>query len=107
MPTVASLFEPRPHRWGLRGDPHLWWEMRTRLATTELPESADALEELIAAMFEESAGVPITHPEDVHVPKYDHGGMTGGWLVPRWWRETAIPLLRGRLEEQLGQDFQE
>lgn len=94
--SISQLFTPEPYRWGLRGDPWLWRDMRERLASVSLPATEDALAAIIAATFEQLTGHPIPHPEHIHLPRYDHGGMSGGMVMPEWWRETAIPLLRQR-----------
>ena len=35
--TLASLFEELPRQWGLRGDPHLWQEMKATLGNAAYP----------------------------------------------------------------------
>ena len=98
LPQIADLFSPPPTRWGLRGDPHMWSDMQSRFAGTRCPDSPDQLEAAITAMFEELTGFQITHPESFGIEKYRHGGMSSGMVQPKFWRETAIPLLRSRLE---------
>lgn len=94
--TVADLFAEEPPRWSLRGDPYLWREMRERFADVPLPATADALAALIQRIFEELTGEPITHPDFIFVERFAHGGMSSGRVVPQFWRETVIPLLRER-----------
>jgi hypothetical protein len=98
--SVATLFDERPVRWGLRGDPWLWWDMRERLASVALPETGDELVAMVAAKFEELTGHPVSHSELIFLEKYDHGGMSGGTVSPEFWRDTAIPLLRQRYSER-------
>jgi len=50
--TIADLFEPEPHRWGLRGDPHIWLEMRTHFEHTPIPDSVEALVSIIESAFQ-------------------------------------------------------
>lgn len=100
MPVpISALLRDEPYRWGLRGDPHLWREMRQRLEAVPCPASADALVAAIEAEFEELTGCSIDHAEPFHVEKYSHGGMSSGYVDPRFWRESAIPLLRQRHAE--------
>lgn len=99
-PAISTLFSPEPYRWGLRGDPHLWRDMRERLSVVACPATADELAAIVEAEFEALTGRPITHPEYIYLEKYSHGGMTSGMVSPEWWRDTAIPLLRQRLAEQ-------
>jgi hypothetical protein len=94
--SIAELFSPEPYWWGLRGDPWLWRDMQQRFSAVSLPATEDDLAAIIAATFEQLTGHPITHPEHIHLPQYSHGGMSSGMVMPEWWRETAIPLLRER-----------
>jgi len=95
---ISDLFSPHPPRWGFRGDPHLWNEMQARFVGVTCPESVEQLERTIEAMFEELTGFPMTHRESFQIEKYSHGGMSSGMVSPKFWRETALPLLRSRLE---------
>ena len=97
--TVASLFDKEPAQWGLRGDPHLWREMRTHFAQTPLPDSADELVTLLESTFKSLTGHPITESQAFFVEHFDHGGMSGGHIDPNFWLEKAIPLLRARYAE--------
>jgi hypothetical protein len=95
--TAGDLFRDEPVQWGLRGDPWLWREMGERLASVAAPATPEALAVLVTETFEALAGIPITHPRNVYVDRYDHGGMSGGAVCPEFWRDTAIPLLQRRL----------
>ena len=97
-PHISDLFDPVPYQWGLRGDPWVWSDMRDQFAGVECPATADELAATIEATFLRLAGIPVTHPESTYIEKYAHGGMSSGYVNPKWWRETAIPLLRSRLE---------
>lgn len=96
---LSDLFRTRPLKWGYRGDPHLWWDMRQRFASVPCPATGEELAAIVSRTFEELTGQPITHPEHFYVEKYSHGGMSSGYVAPYWWRDTAIPFLRERLEE--------
>lgn len=95
--TLAILFRDEPQRWGLRGDPYLWREMRQHFEGVECPATTEGLASLIAEAFEELTGLPISHAAHFYVEKYSHGGMSSGYVEPRFWRETAVPLLQSRL----------
>ena len=97
--TVGGLFEKEPVQWGLRGDPHLWREMREYFKEVPCPAKFWDLASLINEAFGKLTGHPITHPEPFYVEKYSHGGMSSGHVNPQFWRETAIPILQSRLEE--------
>ena len=93
--TVALLFEEEPVQWGLRGDPHLWRELRTRLADEPLPGSAEQLEDLLARAFLSAVGhvlwdETVSH---VYVGRFDTGGMSRGNVSLDFWRHTGFPLV--------------
>lgn len=94
---MAWLFEERPWQWGLRGDPHLWDEMSALLAEVPEPESPEALSAVIQDAFLRLTGHALCEPDSVYVEKYNHGGMSGGYVCPRFWEETVIPLFQQRL----------
>jgi hypothetical protein len=95
--TVATLFQDEPRRWGLRGDPHLWREMRREFEGVECPATPEGLASLVEEAFEKLTGFPLSHADPFYVEKYSHGGMSSGYVDPRFWRETASPLLQSRL----------
>lgn len=98
--AVAALFRDEPQRWGLRGDPYLWREMRQHLEGVGCPATSEALTSVIGEAFEELTGFPLSHADPIYIEKYSHGGMSSGYVNPRFWRETAVPLLQGRLLAQ-------
>jgi hypothetical protein len=95
--TVAVLFQLEPQRWGYRGDPYLWREMRQQLEGVACPATPDSLTSIIEEAFEDLTGFPLSHADPIYVEKYSHGGMSSGYVYPKFWRETVIPLLRSRL----------
>lgn len=97
--TVAVLFEPEPMSWGLRGDPWLWREMKERLASVQLPRTAEDVAAIVSAEFERLTGRPVSRSETIYVERYSHGGMSSGMVSPDFWRDTAIPLLQRRHAE--------
>ncbi|MCA1568166.1 MAG: hypothetical protein LC803_21490 [Acidobacteria bacterium] len=101
--AVGALFQDEPLRWGLRGDPYLWREMRRHLEGVACPTTPGELTSVIEEAFEELTGYPISHAEPFYVEKYSHGGMSSGYVQPKFWRETAVPLLQGRLPAERSQ----
>jgi hypothetical protein len=93
---VAALFEESPRQWGMRGDPHLWRDLASRVGELPLPETEAELAALLELWFERLAGVPLTAKDPVFLEQYAHGGMTSGYVNPPWWLETGLPFLRGR-----------
>jgi len=92
--TIASLFIEAPKQWSLRGDPHLWNEMRDHFADTPFPATADKLTTLLESAFETLTQHSITTEENIYIERLNHGGMSGGHLSPKFWRNTVIPFLR-------------
>lgn len=95
-PTLAALFRDEPRRWGFRGDPYLWREMAREFEAVACPSTSAGVVALVEEAFARLTGRPMSHPDPVFVPRYDHGGMSSGHVRPDWWRETGLPLLLER-----------
>ena len=93
---ILSIFiEPR--QWGLRGDRFLWHELRRHFLDYGVSKSFETFDSQLSIKFQELVGVPFTtSQENVFVDRYDKGGMSSGLILPEWWREIGIPLLRER-----------
>lgn len=95
--NVGGIFEDAPSQWGLRGDPHLWQELRPHLAATPMPADAQQLQSILEQAFHSLSGQPLATEEDCFfVDRYAAGGMSSGMVSPEFWRDTALPLLRER-----------
>lgn len=101
MNTIGDLFQEKPWQWGLRGDPYLWDEMANHFAQTALPHSQEQLVQLLVKAFETLTGQPITTEQHIPVERFPRGGMSGGFVSPEFWRETAVPLLQARFQNSL------
>ena len=99
LKTIASLFEKEPPHWGLRGDPHLWNEIRTSFEQTPLPDSAEELIALIQTMFTTLTGHSISERTMFFIERFSHGGMSSGHISPDFWRDEVIPMMHGRFIE--------
>lgn len=93
MKTIASLFDEQPVQWNLRGDPHLWREMRAHFDDIPLPSSTEELVALIEAAFHTLTGHSISETEPFFIERYHTGGMSSGMILPTFWRGKIIPLL--------------
>ena len=93
---ISVIFNEMPAQWGLRGDPHLWSELREWLSCREIPHLKEEFEALLKAGFLEITGLPLSSDEDIYIERFNTGGMSGGYVCTRFWREEAIPLLVSR-----------
>jgi molybdenum cofactor cytidylyltransferase len=94
MKTIADLFEKKPVGWGLRGDPHLWAEMKAYFSDSPIPAARASLQKTLEDGFKILLGVPVSTADDIYVERFaHHGGMSAGMVSPRFWREEGIPFL--------------
>jgi hypothetical protein len=98
----SSIFKPPPVQWGLRGDPFLWRAMARALSSSTFPKTEVQLIALIETTFERLTGsrLPdensISDDDCIYVKRYARGGMSSGQISLKFWRDTALPLLRSR-----------
>ena len=72
--TIADLLSSEPPQWGLRGDPHLWRELRGVLADTALPATEAELTALLEAAYLQLVGAPLSADEPIFVAqRFDQG----------------------------------
>lgn len=99
--TLSSLFEPRPERWGLRGDPYLWEDLQQSFSEITFPCSETKVIRLFEHFFEELTGHSFNTDCSYYVvDKYKHGGMSSGGISIEFWKEAGLPLLLSRLRKQ-------
>lgn len=98
--SISKLFLPEPSPWGLRGDPHLWREMREAFHDVPYPREESELALLILQKFELLAGSKLQGGKNIYVARLEHGGISSGWVSPEFWLERGIPLLCSRYRRQ-------
>jgi len=96
---VSKYFDPEPVQWGLRGDPHLWRDMKQKTATTNIPTTGDAFEKLLLKLFNELTGEVPQKGKDIYVPKYETIGMSKGMISSDFWLDNGFSLLIQRYFE--------
>jgi len=96
--TVADLFDPAPHGWGLRGDLFLWLEMRSALNHVPIPDQPDALARIISSMFFVLTGEELTSKVEVRVNRFERGGMSSGMVCGEFWSHNFIPMMKQRAQ---------
>jgi hypothetical protein len=89
---MRLLFERDDLSWGLRGDPFLWEEMAQMLTEEPLPANLTQLITLIERSFEQLVGDSLHSPkQSIYVLRYDHGGVSGGYVCLKFWNSEIIP----------------
>src|SRR5215216_6863897 len=96
---LSELFNEPPAQWNLRGDPQLWREMKETIDKYEFPGTEELFRALLGQIFQQLTGTPLTEREPVFIEKYSHGGMSSGYISPKFWVEQIIPLLVSRYHE--------
>ena len=91
---LESIFSPTPSTWGLRGDPHLWNELKVALSRLD-PATIDDFTALLHALYEERVGTPLSAGDEIVMVERFHtgSGMSTGRVSARFWREKGFPLL--------------
>jgi hypothetical protein len=93
---ISVLFETSPTQWGLRGDPFLWEEISRTIGELPLPNTESQFTSLLELTFEHLVGYPLVHQAKVYIKRYAKGGMSSGYICPKFWRKEVVPLLRVR-----------
>jgi hypothetical protein len=94
--TIGQLFETPPATWGLRGDPFLWQAMQQHFSATLLPENSDDLIEQLENAFQLLTLHSIKEDAVFFAKEFAVGGMSSGNVMPKFWRENAVPFLVAR-----------
>ena len=95
MKTVSYLFKKPPAQWGLRGDPWLWNEMKTRTEQIAMPNSVESVELLLHELFLELTGSEVELGKNIFVRRYadESSGMSKGQVSCNFWINKGFPLL--------------
>ncbi len=95
---LSVIFEEKPERWGLRGDPYFWDYLKDRAASMEII-SPDELEQWIGDEYSSLSGKALTdkYMDFAVIKQFAHGGMSSGGVDNRWWLREGVPLLKSRL----------
>ena len=95
---LSAIFEEKPARWGLRGDPYFWDYLKEHAENMDMM-SPDELEAWIKAEYVSLSGKPLTdqYMDFAKIKQFAHGGMSSGGVDNRWWVEKGISLLKSRL----------
>lgn len=96
--AFGSLVEREPERWGLRGDPHLWRELRVLYADMPMPDDWFDVNRLVEKGFEHLTGEKLSrYGEPVYLERFSIGsGMSDGSIDTAWWATIGRALLVDR-----------
>ncbi len=101
MKLIEDLFQDKPNRWGLRGDPHMWQELRNSLnRITKNLNQIEFEEELEKQFYRivQQKGKQISN-ETVWFESFPQFGMSGGSISMKWWQETGLPWIKEKYKE--------
>jgi molybdenum cofactor cytidylyltransferase len=96
---VSKYFDPEPTQWGLRGDPHLWRDMKLKTAKTNIPATGNEFEKLLHKLFKELTGENPQKGKNIYVKKYETVGMSKGMISSDFWLDKGFSLLIQRYIE--------
>lgn len=99
--TIADLFDAKPNHWGLRGDAYLWDELQAYFSDMPLPDSTEELEELVGEAFEILTNHTMNDEKSFFIDKLAKDTPVSGGVLPNFWRERIVPLLKIRYQHAL------
>lgn len=82
---LSVIFERKPRRWGLRGDPYLWDEMKGLCVGDSLDIDDYGIAHFVSEYFEKTTGQPLTYDAQAYVERLAHGGMSSGSVSGSFW----------------------
>lgn len=93
---LSSIFDEKPNRWGLRGDPYFWDYLQEK-ARSMGPMTPEELEAWILSEYTALTGADMTPHSIAKVAAFSDDGTSSGGVAGEWWFGTGIPLLKSRL----------
>lgn len=97
-----EIFNKKPKKWGLRGDPELWQIIKKRFKDYDDPKNQiefnKKLELEFNAMIKKGEQ---SSDEIVWFENFSQLGMSGGLISLEWWNNIGLPLLRKRYSDSL------
>ena len=94
--TLKSVFERTPGGFGLRGDDHLWLDLKRHLENEPRPKTTEEFMQLLHSTVIHLTGQALEPGKDFYVEKYSHGGMSSGMVCSDFWLEKGFPELHFR-----------
>lgn len=94
---VSAIFNERPEKWGLRGDPFLWDDLEREFSQVLLPCTEEEFISKMKEYFFYITGHSLDEIDNFYVEQYNKGGMSSGYICPEVWNNEFLPLLIQRL----------
>lgn len=98
--SVAKIFDSKPRQWGLRGDPYLWRALQQLFVSIPLPCSKETFTEHFDEFFQEITNHSLHDHEEFFIDRFSHGGMSSGYISPKYWRKHTLPFLIDNLYKE-------
>ena len=96
---VSKYFGEPPSQWGLRGDPHLWEDLKKATETKKVPTTTNELEKILHKLFKELTGKDAKKGENIFVERYNLGGMSSGMVCSDFWLDKGFAIIIQRFIE--------
>ncbi|MCG6142770.1 hypothetical protein [Leptospira mtsangambouensis] len=97
--AISSLMTFSTDKWGLRGDPYLWFDLIRNLSLISIPNSKEILKTTIIENINELINDRIEIGKNVYVEKYDYEGMSSGVVSGEFWMLELIPNILSKFDE--------
>lgn len=97
--NASKYFDTNPSGWGLRGDPFLWEDLKSKFQKMNVPVSALELDRLLHKFFKELTGEPPKRGNNIFVERYSKGGMSSGMVSSDYWLEKGFATIIQRYVE--------
>ena len=74
--------------------------MKSTVDRYKYPETEKEFKALLEQIYHQLTSKPVTDPEPIFVEQFDHGGMSSGYISPKFWMEDGMPMLIDRYRNQ-------
>lgn len=91
--TIGDLLVLENERWGLRGDPWLWMELRKSTSRIPMPDTQKELTALLRNLVLARTNSKMLDGDSVYIARFSRGGMSGGHISLRFWEQEGIPAI--------------
>ncbi|QMU60878.1 MAG: hypothetical protein GKR92_03880 [Gammaproteobacteria bacterium] len=90
---LSELFHDNPIKWGLQGDPYLWKILEHHFKGVDVPNSVDALNQILETAFLDLTEYSINYEKSLYIECSKFGGMLTGGVSPIFWKDMGFPII--------------